>query len=318
MGIEIKTIRLELIKNLKMLSISTAMLLLLTSCADSFNDPCKDGNCSKNENAATSNNGSASISNNNNTESNSGLDNNGQNPIAIGIGSGGNSSNGETNQMGGFGLNTGNPSEGNDTNDFDQQNIYTEDFIIVDQLVDKVVETESLFSLQFVVYGTYPLNYEWFRKMPGTDVKIGTNQPVFYELNANFSHQGIYYAIVTDGNGKKLKSREATVHVVAGRNACDSEEYAPRYRVDKSGQLDWGYLFDNPSLIPRDKDAVQKIDPIGDSEFHIMACNYAVTDNFSVKCTGKLFGHVTYQCQNGKLKMIDNTCDCETFDLGGN
>lgn len=338
----IKIMQIELFKFLKMLSISTTMLLLLTACADSFNDPCKDGNCDKSKNVTSSAEGNSSSISNNNTNaigsnsgsssssgstgsSSSGVDSNNRAPTAIGMGSGAGttsnstSSNGASTQTGGFGLNTsGNTGESNSNSNNEEQNIYTENFIIVDQLVDKVVETETLFSLQFVVSGAYPLKYEWYKKTSGSDVKIGTNQPVFYEFNANFSHQGIYYVVVTDGKGNKIKSREAKLHVVAGRNACDSGEYAPRYKMDRSGQLDWNFLYDKPYLGPRESYAIQKISPTSDSEFHIMTCNFAVTKGFYFWCNGRLLGHVKYQCQNGKFKMIENSCDCEQFEAGGN
>ncbi|MCB0391421.1 MAG: hypothetical protein KDD58_09020 [Bdellovibrionales bacterium] len=285
---------------------------LQLGCADAFDNPCPEDNCSA-ESASNNAQGTATSSGTSSSNTANGSNTN-SGPTAISSGNGeGNSTNGENNQNFGFAGGGGT----NFNNDYDQHETYTKEFLIIDQLTDKVVETESFFTLQFIVNGTYPLTYQWYRDTGNGFVEIGNNMPYFYEIDTNFTHQGRYYVEVTDGNGKKIKSRLAQIHVIPGRNPCDAEEYAPRYSFDRAGQLDWNFLYEKPYLINRDKYAIQSIKPTSDTGYYTMKCNINFMIGTGVGYCSSFSGLVMYQCQNGKFKLISNTCHCVEDNGGG-
>lgn len=298
-------------------------------CESSFENPCPEGDCDSLSSSSTQKDleiGSAASGTQGTGRQDGGASF--VNPIGISRSESGNSSNGsgsgedssESTSSNGFGTTNGANTSGGGTSSGAGSSVEptSNNFMVIDQLADKVVETEDYFVIQYIVTGEPPLTYQWYKKSAsGADQKIGENKAFFYELDVNFGHAGIYYAIVTDGKGRTIKSREAKVHVIAGRKPCDSQKYAPRYRMDRSGQLDWNYLYEKPYLANREQWAIQTVRSTSDSGFYIKSCENRVAA--TGYCFGAWNGHIKYQCQNGKFKLVQNTCFCsEDYSGGGN
>lgn len=299
-------------------------LIALLGCGKAFDNPCENGECPGQEKVeevtglSNFSNTSGSIGTGTGSSSTTGFSA-GSNTTPISVGSTGSSSLSgsiSTSGSGGFSDASGSGSSGSFNNDYDQYDSQTDNFMIFEQLTDKVVETENYFYMQYGVSGQRPLKFEWFKKQQGgADKKIGEDRSYFYVLGAKFSDSGRYYVKVTDAKGRTVTSRVATIHVVQGRAPCDGKVYGPTYSVSRNGSLDWNYLEEDPFLGPREEWALQKIAPLADSGFYFLKCNYRV-GGLSY-CNGTMKGFLQYQCQNGRYKRIYNRCSCTPFDGGG-
>ncbi len=292
-------------KHFKWVGSLFVVVYLLNGCGDAFDNPCPDGDCStENSEKALHFDGNISSSSNGGSGESS----------TLGV-DGGSSSNGES-SGGTYGFSSGAPETTEFENDYSKHETYGDKFTVVDQLVDKVVETETFFVMQYIVSGERPLTYKWYKKSDsGPDQEVGENKPFYYELDADYPLKGTYYAKVTDAKGNTIKSREAALHIIPGRNPCDDEEYGPRY--NSGGRLDLRMLYKKPYLISRDRWAKVTASPTSDSGFLIVNCSYRTTSLLgSGYCSYGAQGHLRYQCQNGKFKLIQNNCTCPYY--GGN
>ena len=329
-------------RHFRVMSIVAMMGLMIVSfqnCAPQANcgsvgSACTSESSSTSPTSGSSSSGSTRSSNQNSpnlvigggsSSSGSGSANNGAIQIGSGVSSGISASGGSTSSS--SGSNSGSSSSGGTG------------FRIVTQPSSQTVYEGQNFTIQLgVTGGSYPYSYQWYKD--GAAITSGLGKYSMYaDVADRWTKEGTYYVVIRDSSGATLTSASARIGIAEQAIGCN----AGSYFTYTSSTYDTAYqyfnlYFDGPRgkyLLNQSYDfanilyayssysglrswsigALPYLGQVAISCTQSIPRIHTATNN---SCVSYVAGAVNFECHNGKLKFISDTCQlADNGNCGG-
>lgn len=315
---------------ISLVAIMGLMIVSFQNCAPqpncgSVGSACTSDSASTSPTSGTSGSGSTRSSNQNSpnlvigggSSSSSGSSssaNNGAIQVGSGMSSGISASGGSTST--GYGSGSGSSSSGSG-------------FRIVTQPSSQTVYEGQNFTIQLgVTGGSYPYTYQWYKDGAAITSGLG-NYSMYADVADRWTKEGTYYVVIKDSSGATLTSASARIGIAEQAIGCN----AGSYFTYTSATYDTAYqyfslYFDGPRgkyLLNQSYDfanilyayasyAGLKSWSIGALPYlgHVaISCTQTIPRIHTASnntCTSYVAGAVNFECHNGKLKFISDTC----------